>query len=34
MAVRHRKGADQAVATLEDLSKQQLITIFDGAVVS
>ena len=28
------EGADQAVATLEDLSKQQLITIFDGAVVS
>ena len=28
------EGADQAVATLEDLSKQQLVTIFDGAVVS
>lgn len=28
------EGADQAVVTLEDLSKQQLVTIFDAAVVS
>ncbi len=28
------EGADHAVATLEDLSKQQLVTIFDAAVVS
>ncbi|HEY0813873.1 MAG TPA: DUF1269 domain-containing protein [Pseudonocardia sp.] len=28
------EGADQAVATLEDLSKQQLITVFDAAVAS
>jgi uncharacterized membrane protein len=28
------EGADQAVATLEDLSKQQLITISDAAIVS
>jgi uncharacterized membrane protein len=27
-------GADQAVGTLEDLAKQQLITVFDGATVS
>jgi uncharacterized membrane protein len=28
------EGADQAVATLEDLSKQQLVTVFDAAVVT
>ena len=28
------EGADQAVATLEDLSKKQLVTITDAAVVS
>ena len=27
-------GADQAVGTLEDLAKQQLITVFDAATVS
>jgi uncharacterized membrane protein len=27
-------GAEQAVGTLEDLSKQQLITVFDAATVS
>jgi uncharacterized membrane protein len=28
------EGADQAVGTLEDLAKQQVIRIFDGATVS
>jgi uncharacterized membrane protein len=28
------EGADKAVATLEDLAKQQLITVFDAATVS
>ena len=27
------EGADQAVGTLEDLAKQQVIRIFDGATV-
>ena len=34
MEVRHRGGRRQAVGTLEDLAKQQLITVLDAATVS